>query len=125
MNNVYNNIPNTKIPNSSDATLQAFDAYFIAPLELKVSTFDAIKSFFTGRGFDISAAESITVIIMKQAKQDRYNPMQVLDSLKGLDSVELTSLIAEILNYNRFKSSYLGYALEFIPYEEVLRNIAP
>jgi hypothetical protein len=49
--------------------------------------------------------------------------MQILDTLKGLDSVEISALVAEILNYNRFKTSYLGYALAFTPRIEVSRNI--
>jgi len=119
----YNNIPNTSIPNSSRATLQAFDAYFATPFELRAVNFDAIKGFFTSRGFDEISSESITVIIMKQAKIDGYNPMQILDTLKGLDSVEISALVSEIVNFNRFKTSSLGYALEFTPYQEVVRTV--
>jgi hypothetical protein len=119
----YNNIPNSSIPNSSRATLQAFDVYFANPIELSSSVFDAISGFFTGRGFDADAASSITVVIMKQAKIDGYNPMQILDTLNGLNSVEISALVSEIVNFNRFKTSFLGYALEFTPYQEVVRNV--
>jgi hypothetical protein len=119
----FNNIPNTSTPNSSRETLQAFDAYFDTPFELSAGNFDAIKGFFTGRGFDDSSSDSITVIIMKQAKIDGYNPMEILDTLKGLDSVELSALVSEIVNFNRFKTSFLGYALEFTSHQEVVRNV--
>jgi len=69
------------------------------------------------------AAESIAVTIMKQSKIDGYNPLQVLDNLQSLDNIELNSVIAEILNYNRFKTSFLGYSEGFAPYAEVARNI--
>jgi hypothetical protein len=122
MNN-YNNIPKTKLPNSSDSTVRAFDTYFSQPLELNANTLTAITGFFTGRGFEQTASESISVIIMKQAKSDGYNPMKILDTLNGLDNVEISALVGEILNYNRFKTSFLGYALQFTPHQEVSRNI--
>lgn len=121
MNPTYNNLPSKTI--SDSAIVQAFDAYTNKPLEIDASTLDAMRGFFTSRGFDKTAAESVSVTIIKQAKQDGYNPMQILDSLKGLDSVEISALVAEIVNYNRFKTSFLGYALAFSANYEVARNI--
>jgi hypothetical protein len=121
MSNLYSNIPPHKT--TADATVQAFDNYYSAPLELSASTLAAMTGFFTNRGFDSISAESVSVIIMKQAKIDGYNPMQILDTLKGIDTAEISALVAEILNYNRFKTSFLGYAREFTPHDEVQRNV--
>ena len=121
MNPTYNNFPSKKTADT--AIVQAFDAYTSAPLEIDASTLDAMRGFFTGRGFDATSAESVSITIIKQAKKDGYIPMQILDSLKGLDSVEISALVAEIINYNRFKTSFLGYALAFSANEEVARNI--
>lgn len=121
MNPTYNNLPSKTT--SDSAIVQAFDAYTSQPLEIDASTLDAMRGFFTSRGFDKTSAESVSVTIIKQAKQDGYNPMQILDSLKGLDSVEISALVAEIVNYNRFKTSFLGYALAFSANNEVARNI--
>lgn len=123
MANPYSNVPSTSISNSSDATIQAFDAYFSAPLELKAGVFDSINGFFTARGFDITAAQTITVVIMRQAKIDGFNPMQVLDTLKGLDNVEISRVVSEIINLNRYKTSFLGYAAAFVTNQEVARNV--
>jgi hypothetical protein len=118
--NSYSNIPTT---NSTDPTVQAFDNFYNAPVELNASVLAAMKGYFTNRGFGEVSAESISIIIMKQAKQDGYNPMQILDTLKGLGDVELSGLVAELLNYNRFKSSSLGYAATFQPNPDIARNI--
>lgn len=118
---IYSNLPQSTT--AKDETVQFFDAYYSKPLELNANTFNAMKGFFTSRDFDNAAAESITIIIMKQAKIDGYNPMQILDTLKGLDTVEISALVAEILNYNRFKTSFLGYARDFAPNYDVKRNI--
>jgi hypothetical protein len=123
MNNLYTNLPPTK--STVDPTVRVFDNFYTKPLELSAGVLDAMKGFFTSRGFETSASESISVAIIKQAKQDGYNPMQILDTLKGLDSVEISALVSEILNYNRFKTSFLGYARQFTPNEEVLRNVIP
>jgi len=124
MANIYSNLP-IKTTTNQNATILAFDTYYEKPLELDTNTFEAMKSFFTGRGFEVSAAESVVLIIIKQAKKDRYNPMEILDTLKGLTNVEISALVSEIVNNNRIKTSFLGYGLAFEPTIEVARNILP
>jgi hypothetical protein len=62
---------------------------------------------------------------MMQAKKDGYNPLKILDTLKGLNDLELSALVSEILNYNRFKTSSLGTARPFFANDIVSRNIIP
>jgi hypothetical protein len=118
---LYSNLPTNNTP--ANSTVQAFDAYYSQPLELDASTYTAMVSFFTSRGFEKPASENIAVIIMKQAKIDNFNPMVILDTLRGLDSVEMSAFVSEIINYNRFKTSFLGYALNFTPNDNVIRNV--
>lgn len=108
---------------AANSMVKAYDAYLNKPLELETSTLSAMKGFFTSRGFEELSAESISVIIIKQAKNDGYSPMTILDTLNGLDNVQISALVSEILNYNRFKSSFLGYARKFNTVREVDRNI--
>lgn len=122
--NLYSNLPNnSKNSNVVDPTIQIFDAYYTQPFELDANAFAAMKGFFETRGFEKIAAESISVIIMKQAKQDGINPMQILDTARNLDGSEINALVAEIMNYNRLKTSFLGYASKFSAQQEVFRNI--
>jgi hypothetical protein len=117
----YSNLPTNN--SGGESTIRSFNNYYSAPIELNATAYAAMTGYFTNSGFDQSAAESISSIIMAQAKRDGYNPMQILDTLKGLDSVELKGLLAEILNYNRYKTSNLGTAQKFEPNPEILRNI--
>jgi len=117
---MYSNIPISKTKNS---TVESFNNYYSSPVEINSSVLAAMTGYFTSKGFGQVAAESIAVTIITQAKQDGYNPMQILDSLRGLDSVTLSSVVSEILNYNRFKTSSLGIAQTIIPNETVYRNI--
>ena len=118
----FSNLPPAASPDTN-ATVQAFDSYQTLPVELSSTVLAAMTAFFTNRDFGEVAAESISVTIMTQAKQDGYNPMQILDTLRGLSNVELSGLVSEILNYNRFKSSSLGYAQAIQPNVEVQRSI--
>lgn len=118
----YSNLP---VSNNFDpeSTAVSFENYYEKDTEIDPTTLAVVKGFFTSRHFGETAAESIAGVIIKQAKQDGYNPMTILDTLKGLDSLELSGLVSEILNYNRFKTSSLGYAQEFQTNIEIKRNI--
>jgi len=119
----YSNLPGLR--QTDNSTLQAFDTYFSQPIEIKVSTLNAMVSFFTSKGFDQTAAENVALVIITQAKKDDLNPMQVLDTLRGLGEVEISALVAEIINFNRFKTSFLGYTRGFQINAEVSRNVMP
>lgn len=121
MNTLYSNLPlKTNVTNNA---IQVYNTYFNQPIELETNEFSAMKGFFESRKFDKVSSESIAVIIMTQAKKDGYLPMRILDTLTGLDEVELSALVAELLNFNRLKTSLLGYALKFTPKQETQRNI--
>jgi hypothetical protein len=125
MANLYSNLPTKRPPNTgtSNGTVQVFNTYFAAPVELNVGTLNAMTGFFESRGFDASTAKSIAVIIMAQADIDGYNPMSVLDNLNGLDGLAISELATQILNHNRYKTSFLGYTTALEPYHEIQRNI--
>jgi hypothetical protein len=60
---------------------------------------------------------------MMQARRDNYNPLTILDSMKKLGENDLSQIIAEVLNYNRFKTSVLGSIQSITPVDSVKRNI--
>jgi len=122
MRDNYTNIPKNLSKNN---TLEEFNGYQKLKSGTDSATYAAMTGFFSLRGFDKTAGELISETIITQAKQDGYNPMQILDTLKGLSSVEISGIVAEILNFNRYKSSSLGFSpvIEINPY--VARNIIP
>jgi len=117
----FTNLPST--PSLTNATVQAFDTYYSKPLELDAGIYTAMKSFFTSKGFENNSADNIAVLIIKESKINGLNPMKVIDSLRGLDNVEISTLVNEIVNYNRFKTSFLGYATAFSTNPTISRNI--
>jgi len=124
MSNYYNNLPQpNQNQDSSQSTLQIFDTYNQKPVSIDAATYDAMTGFFTSRGFGKDSAQSMAYVILKQALIDKIKPFELISSLKGLDDLQLSNLITELLNYNRYKSSSLGTASPFTPAEEVARNI--
>lgn len=121
----YNNIPQSRTESNSDLTVKVFDQYFQAPIDLNNNELIAMTGFFESRGFGKDAAESTAITILKQAKKDNYSSMQIMDTLSGLSNVEISGLVAEILNYNRFKTSSLGVSQIYSPADDVVRNILP
>lgn len=121
----YNNIPSETKTSSSDQTLKVFDHYYSTSVDLNNNELIAMNGFFEQRGFSPVAAETIALAILTQAAKDNYSGMQIMDTLSGLDTVEISSLVGEILNHNRFKTSSIGVAQQSVASDEVLRNIVP
>jgi hypothetical protein len=118
------NLPIKKQPvSSSDATNKTFTQYNDIPVELDQNVLTVMKGMLENRGFSEDAAESISITIMMQARRDNYNPLTILDSMKKLGENDLSQIIAEVLNYNRFKTSVLGSIQSITPVDSVKRNI--
>jgi hypothetical protein len=102
------NLPSTLSTDSASATKLFFDAYGEQPLEFNSTDVDATVGFFEGKGFDRDAATITAVTLLKQAKIESQPIFQILDTLKGFSSLQISALVAEILNNNRPSTSTLG-----------------
>jgi hypothetical protein len=123
---MYTNIPPKQAAGSaSDLSNKNLNQYNDLPVQLHNDTLTAMKGLLSNKGFSDESAENIAITIMMQAKRDSFNPMNVLDSMKTLGNIELSQLVSEILNFNRFKTSVLGTTQNITPVEVVKRNILP
>lgn len=120
---IYNNVPQAVTTDSAASTVKLFNQFGQATINLDGASLDAAVGFFTSRGFEKDSAESIAYIILKQARLDGYNPFNIIDTLQNLDNLQISALVTEILNYNRFKTSSLGLATAQTPVAEIERNI--
>jgi len=119
----YSNFPNERAKQSSDQTVEIFNNYYKKPITLNSNDLIVMTGFFEKRGFEPVAAESAATAVLTQALQDGYNAMQVMDTLGGLTSVEISGLVAEILNFNRIKTSLIGTVQNTQPIVDITRNI--
>lgn len=118
------NLPNVKNQDSAAGTKLFFDQYGKASFEYASNDVDSTIAFFQAKGFDKDASVVVASTLLKQAKQDGVPVYSLIEDLKGLNKLQLNSLIAEILNNNRPNTSTLGYRTESVSKNEITRNIA-
>ena len=121
---IYSNLPSkTPSGSSSDLTNKNLNQYNDLPIQLDNETLTAMKGLLSSKGFSPESAENISITIMIQAKRYNFNPMNVLDSMKNLGEIEMSQLVSEILNFNRFKTSFLGRSAAYQTTPSVTREI--
>jgi len=94
---------------SASKTKSFFDNYSKTPVNFASNDVDAVVSFFESKGFETQAARSTGIVILGQAKAEGKPVFQLLEDLKNFDKIQLTDLVAAVLNSNRNKISKLGY----------------
>lgn len=103
------NLPVDQTLDTSQNVRLFFNNYFNETITYPAGEIDAVVGFFKKRGFDDVASNSTSIVLLQQAKIDDVNVFQLLDTLKGLTDIQLSAVVAEVLNYNRQKNSTLGY----------------
>lgn len=94
---------------TSDLTREFFNNYYNQQIPYKASEVDAVIGYFLKRGFDRIAAVNTASILLQQASIDQITVFQLIDTLKGVNDVQLSNIVAQILNLNRSKTSTVGY----------------
>lgn len=103
------NLPKPPETDSAEKVKRFFASYFEKGVQFTANEIDSVTGFFEQKGFDKTAAIAIAGVLLQSAKADNIKPFQLVDTLKNLDGVQLSSVVAEILNYNRPKTSTLGF----------------
>ena len=115
-------LPN-KIETTDERTVSFFDNYFQKKVEYASNDFDAVVGFFTKRNFDPQASIAIAQLLLTQSKIDGIKVFQLIETLKTLPEIQLSKVVTEILNFNRDKTSRLGYATQNPQNKFETRNI--
>ena len=106
------NLPPKQDTSSSDKVNRYFSTYFGYQLEFPSNDVDAVIGFLENKGFDKVAAQSTGSVLLQQAKIDGIKVFELLDTLKGLEKIQLSFTVAQILNFNRQKISTLGFRVQ-------------
>lgn len=124
------NIPNSNLPLSDASVDSASDAkkffnfYYEEGLSISANALDAAVEFFRKRGFQESAASTVATVLLSQAKIENTPIFKVLDTMQGLDELQLTQIVQEILNYRRIRISTLATKIDnSVLFEYEKRNI--
>jgi hypothetical protein len=115
-------IPTEKKVDKSNDTSKLLNRYYNQEIYYSASEVDAVIGYFQKRGFDQVAAVNTAAIILQQAGIDKIPSFELLDTLKGINDVQLSNVIAQILNLNRSSCSTIGYKIS-VPNLSEQRNI--
>jgi len=102
-------LPTTSTKSSDQKVTSFFNNYFNQTLSYPSNEVDAVIGFFQKRGFEKTSAISTATVLLNQAKLDNVKIFELLDTLKGLDNIQLSAVVTEVLNYNRLRTSTLGF----------------
>ena len=102
---------------------QFFDKFFVNQISFPSNQIDAVIGFFLKRDFDLESARSTSIVLLNQAYIDKVNVFALLDSLKTLTDIQLSQVVAQVLNAYREKVSLLGYRIATLSDSYESRNI--
>ncbi len=106
-------VDNKKSSRSNDRTVnQFFNTYFSKKLEFASNEVIAVRGFFERKGFSKTAADAISIVLLRQAKIDGVKVFELIDTMKKYETNQLSELVTEILNHNRLNTSVLGIKKE-------------
>ena len=117
------NLPTQQESDSSGEVKQFFDKFFVHEISFPSNQIDAVLGFFLKRGFDTDSARSTSIVLLNQARLDNVNVFTLLDTLKSLSDVQLSQVVAQVLNAYREKVSILGYRVAQVSDTFESRNI--
>ena len=123
MDKVQLNLPIKKDKSSADKTKRYFNTYYQKQLAYPSNEVDAVIGFLESKGFDKTAAQSTGAVLLQQAKLDGVKVFELLDTLSGLEKLQLSFAVATIVNLNRQKISTLGFRVENSEVPLEARNI--
>ena len=103
------NVGSTFDKDNTEDQKRYFNNYFKTEINYNASEVDAVIGYFLKRGFDKLAAINTASVILQQASIDEVPVFELLDTLSGIDDVQLNNVLAQILNLNRQKTSMLGF----------------
>lgn len=117
------NLPIQQGVDSAQEVKQFFDKFFVHKISFPSNQIDAVVGFFLKRGFDVESSRSTAIVLLNQARVDNVNVFELIDTLKTLTDVQLSQVVAQVLNAYREKISLLGYRIAQLADNYESRNI--
>lgn len=97
---------------SQSQTKKIFNTFYAKQLAYPSNEVDAVIGFLESKGFEKQAARSTGAILLQQAKLDGVKVFELIDTLQGLTKLQLSATVAQVLNFNREKTSSIGFKVE-------------
>lgn len=117
-------LPIRNISKKSDDDVRLFfDRYYNKPINFNDNELNSVVAFFESKGFDKSSAIAVSITLLNQAKLDNVKIYKLLDTLNKYQDIQLSAVVAEVLNYNRKRTSTVGFKKRVFESKLEKRNI--
>lgn len=120
---LVSNLPPKQKLDSATKTLLYFNEYGVPGFEFKGEEVDSTVAFLKEKGFGEQASIVTSLVLLQQSKRDSVPVRSLIESLKGLEALQLSSLVGQILNSNRLPTSALGFRIDTKKTEFEKRNV--
>lgn len=108
---ITSSLPNSSKKDNANDTSKLLNRYYNQEIYYTPSEVDAVVGYFQKRGFDQIAAVNTAALILQQSGIDKIPVFELIDTLKGISDVQISNIIAQILNLNRSSCSTIGYRI--------------
>lgn len=108
---------------STENVNRFFNSLYEHEMTFPSNQIDATVGFFLKRDFDLESARSTAIVLLTQARLDNVNVFELLDTMKTLNTIQLSQIVTQVLNASREKTSILGYRVAPNPNTYDIRNI--
>lgn len=123
MKTVLSNLPVASDADSAGFAKTYFNDYANPGEEFNSNDVEATIGYLKSAGFGVQASIVTAAILLKQAKQENIPVYSLLETLKGFESLELSSIVSTVLNQNRSVTSALGFRFATVENQFQTRNI--
>ena len=100
---------------SIDQTVRVFDTFYDYQVDIPANEYDIVYSFFLKVTDNKDIAGNFTTSLFRVAEQTRQNALTLLETMKGLDGLDLTVSMAYYLNNIRSNATLLGVSSTLQP----------
>lgn len=109
---------------TADQTVRIFDNFYSTKLVVPAAEYDVVLSYFKKNTKSTIVAENFAALLFKIAQEGKYNVLDLLDVLKGVNNtLEMNKIICYYLNTFRSRASLYGIGIVPKPNQAVLRNV--
>lgn len=109
-------------PKQSNDTY-AFDNFYINDVDVDAAEYDVILSYFSKIFTNNVTAKNFTLNVYKISIETSTPVMEIFQSIKGQDEIQLTSTFAYYLNNLRSNKTLLGISTVATPAIYAARNV--
>lgn len=109
---------------AAERTVRIFDSFYDWDINVNAPEFDVVNSYFRSTIKEKAIADNFTAFIFRISHETGLYSLELLDYIKGKNTLEMNATIAYYLNSFKNKASLYGVALKPLSNQFVSRNVA-